>query len=257
MTRTFCAMLLVLPWTTASVDAAALNRLDGPRPAERSEDRAPTLRSSVFNFDPGWGNLEVGQTEGAARRLLSGATPKAGAFSGKALKGSFYTPVVDGFQVGVSYTPLGVNAGIARTRHMVEGAVARRMTTGSTRLRLTAGAGSAAGRKRDGVARRTWMAGGEASRGAVRIAVVVRDQDVGAASTTTVGGTVAMETGPLRLSGDVVRSWSTDGTAYEAWSTEMSYELLPRVTMTADIGNARTAGTEDGTVIMVGSKIGF
>lgn len=221
------------------------------------------LRRSFVALDPGWGKVELGRTVGAPRRLLSGVTvPDAEGFSGRALKGSYYTPSISGFRIGFSYAPTRAELGVADTaaRHLIEGALSRSDRLGASRLRLTAGGGVAKVRHGvTGTPARSVVLGWQVTHRKLKVGGVLREQrDALGSPTRMVSGGLTWEVGALRVGGQIAHEMHSEGIIADLWTTGVRYTMVPGVTVSADLGNRRPDGSpDDGTRVMVGTAFAF
>ncbi|HYH21982.1 MAG TPA: porin [Azospirillum sp.] len=234
----------------------ALTTLPAAAPAT-----AEGLPQRKIQMDGRWGALEIGQTDGARRRLVVTGPPGA-AIGDLGAKLAYYAPQVLGVEVGASYTP--VPRGSAATpdprkaRHMVEAAAKKKLRMGKVRAKVTAGTSRThvrADSRR--VPKQSWIVGAQVAWNAVRVEGGVREQ-YGADGTgfRSWSSNVTYLAGSWQLDVRMQRVRDGDEPAVSTLSADASIDLTPRWRLSADIG--RTQVAEDAhTTVSLNAKLVF
>lgn len=254
MKRPFLARLLALsvcsPVGVASADVVYNHAT--------ADDRQP-----VVHVTGDWGQLEVGRTDGARRRLVApDASPFTTPLGDEAAKLTYYTPPLRGFEVGASYTPLpsGTEAlpDPREARHRVEAAIRKRTRIGKADLRLTAGTSRARVRADSRrVPRQSWIAGAQIGWDAVRLDSDLRQQVTadGAASRRWTTA-LAYGAGNVTLSLNLQRSWVEGEPVADLYRADAAYRLTPRWELVADTDVVSDGGVAT-AVVTVGTRLLF
>ena len=216
----------------------------------------------------GWGEVELGQTDGPARRLVLTSPTRAPVSDPQnaiAAKAAYYSPKLSGFQVGLSYAPVRAGYGDSDSlaEHMVEGAIRHESTLGDARLRLTAGGGKAARRADSAALQQSWTAGGQVALSGLTVDVSLREQ-------TPVQGDITRgwSAGIFYQQGGPEHGWSLLGRlehvqvgtdpGLDAWSTALRYRWSPKVSLSAELGTLGSDGNPmDGTRLLFGTRVNF
>jgi hypothetical protein len=263
-----------LLWSPAVFAGTSLERLPGygGESTSRSPD-VPALNPTNYQKRSialgGWGQLELGQTEGPSTRLIlsTPARPAAPVELGNRLnaKAAYYSPKLAGFQLGVSYAPMrvGYGADMEPARNMFEGAIRHETSLGKAKLRLTAGGGRARKRKDRAALHRSWTAGGQVALSGLTVGAMVRERIPveGSRIRSWSTGLFYQEDGPTggwSLGGRLERVAVGEEPALDAWSTVLRYRWSPKVTLSADLGTMAADGTPtDDTRILFGTRVQF
>ncbi|SMH62117.1 porin [Azospirillum agricola] len=253
MKRPFLARLLALvvsfPAVSASADVVYNRSLD--------PDAKPVLQ-----VGGGWGQLELGQTEGARRRLAALGSIMASGPGDESARLTYYTPPVRGFEVGASYTPMprGTEAlpDPRDARHMVEAAIRKKTRIGKATVRLTAGTSRARVRADSRrVPRQSWMAGAQVGWEAVRLDSDLRQQVTADGAASRVWNTaLAYGAGNVTLSLNLRRSWVEGEPVAGLYRADAAYQLTPRWQLVADTDIAAAGGSPE-AVVTVGTRLLF
>lgn len=209
-----------------------------------------------------WGQVELGQTDGARRRLAALGAVAPLAPTGDAAKLAYYTPPLRGFEVGASYTPMprgtAAVADPRKARHMVEAAVRKKARLGNAAVRLSAGTSRArvrAGSQR--VPRQSWIAGAQIDWQGVRLDSDLRQQVTADGDASRSWNTaLAYGAGNLTLSMQLQRSWVEGEPVTGLYQADASYRLTPRWELVADT-NLAAGGGLSGAVVTVGTRLLF
>ena len=188
-----------------------------------------------------------------------------GAFGGPDARATYYSPRLHGFNVGLGYTPVRTELGVADplARHVVEGVVRHDGRMGKARLRITAGAGKAASAKDRGTPRKSWVVGGQVALPGVTVGAGYREQipdDGSARRTLNLGFTMDQGT-PVRgwsVMGRLAHTQVGDEALQEVWSTGLRFRMTPKISLSADLGTMTYSGDpSDSTMLRVGTRVLF
>lgn len=220
-------------------------------------------RRHFLQVDVSWGELEIGQTDGARNRLVAaGARPLAAGAGNRTAKLTYYTPPLQGFEVGASYTPLPRgDADLPDPRealHLVEAAIRKTVTAGGVNARLTAGTSRARVRSDSRrLPRQSWILGTRFAWQSVTLdGDLRRQQEADGASVRSLNAALAYGRGDMSLSLRVRRTAPDDAAASDRYLADLSYAITPRWQVSADTGFDGGADAM-GAVVKVGARLQF
>ncbi|WP_307354349.1 porin [Azospirillum picis] len=216
-----------------------------------------------FQVDVSWGELEIGQTDGARSRLVAaGALPLTAAPGTGTAKLTYYTPPVRGFELGASYTPLPRGAAELpdprEALHLVEAAIRKTVTVGGVNARLTAGTSRARVRGDSyRLPRQSWIVGTQFTWQSVTFDGDLRQQeDSGGVAMRSLNAALAYGHGNMKLSLRVRHSEAEGADTTDRYLADLSYQLTPRWQLMADTA-VDSGGESSGTVVKVGARLVF
>lgn len=215
----------------------------------------------------GWGQVELGQTEGPASRLVLTAPARnaAPASTGFNARAAYYSPRLLGFQLGISYAPLrvGYGNGDSPTEHMVEGGIRHEASLGKARLRLTAGGGRARKRADEAALHRSWTAGAQVALSGLTVGTTLREQTPvrGPTTRTWSAGIFYQQPGTMggwSLAGRLDRVKVGSEPEMDAWTTALRYRWSPKLSLSADLGTMAADGSPaEDTRVLFGTRLRF
>ncbi|AWU96210.1 porin [Azospirillum ramasamyi] len=244
--------------------AAAAIFSAGEAPAEILYQKGSLADQRQFlQVDVSWGELEIGQTDGARTRLFGGMTMPAfaGAGSGTA-KLTYYTPPLHGFELGASYTPLPRgNADWpdpSEALHLVEAAVRKTLEIGGIKARLTAGTSRARVRSDSRrLPKQSWIVGSQFTWQNITLDGDLRQQqEADGASFRSLNAGLVYGRGDMSLSFRVRRSEPEGAAANEQYLADLTYRITPRWQLVADT-NFDSGPETTAAVVKVGARIQF
>lgn len=220
-------------------------------------------RRHFLQVDVSWGELEIGQTDGARNRLVAaGAMPLAAGAGNSTAKLTYYTPPLRGFEVGASYTPLPRgNADLPDPRealHLVEAAIRKTVTLGGVNARLTAGTSRARVRSDSRrLPRQSWILGTRFAWQSVTLdGDLRRQQEADGVSVRSLNAALAYGRGDMTLSLRVRRTAPEGAAASDHYLADLSYAITPRWQVMADT-DFDGAAESMGAVVKVGARLQF
>ncbi|MGQ9371074.1 porin [Azospirillum sp. ST 5-10] len=242
-------------WAGMSACLAALF-LATPLHAEEA-----SFAGRFVRIDRDWGDVEVGETDGASSRLMvtGPATefwPTAGLGSGRSTKAAYFTELRHDLAFGVSYAPIADGTGLGDALHMVEAALRHGTSLGGARLDFTVGGvGAQARNPLLAAPLRSLMAGGEVVWRQLTMGAAVRDQkaDAGARRSWTAG--LLYQAGDWSVRGQVARTVTAGEATSGGWNTAVRYVVTPGIALTA--GLSQSGAEAETTVMRLGTRIRF
>lgn len=229
----------------------------------QSSSAVDRLDRGYLHVDVGWGDLEVGRTDGVRQRLVpTGASMLAPSLRDGGAKLAYYAPDLYGLRLGVSYAPLprgeAAEPDPLTTRHMMEAAVTRMISIGRARAKLSAGASRAQVRPDSWlVPKRSWIVGAQVAWDEFRIAADLRERLTAAGDTMRSWSSgVAWLADAWKLKLQMNRSWTGAQEGVDRLRADASYSLNPHWQIRADAGR-----TDDGcrvdTIVKLATRIAF
>lgn len=229
----------------------------------QSSTELDRLDRRYLRLDGGWGDLEVGRTDGVRQRLVpTGASMLAPSLGDGGAKLAYYAPEVHGLRLGIGYAPMPRGDAAApdplTTRHQMEAAVTRMLSIGRARARLSAGFSRAQVRQDSWlVPKRSWIVGAQVAWDQLRVAADLRERLTAAGDTIRSWSSgVAWLADAWKVKVQVNRSWTGAEAAVERLRADASYSLNPRWQIRADADH-----TDDGcrvdTVVRLATRIVF
>nr|WP_109110307.1 porin [Azospirillum sp. TSO35-2] len=212
--------------------------------------------------DGSWGELEIGQTDGARSRLVAPGAQPLTAAGGRTAKLTYYTPMLRGFEIGASYTPLPRGNGEVpdprEALHMVEAAVRQTTRVGGVSARLTAGTSRA--RVRDWsrrLPRESWIVGTQLAWRSVTLdGDLRRQEEADGVSVRSWNAAVAYARGAMTLSLRLRRAAPDGAAPTDRYLADLSYQVTPRWELVADT-NLETGPESAGAVMKLGARMTF
>lgn len=229
----------------------------------QSREAVDQLDRGYLHVDGGWGDLEVGRTDGVRQRLVpTGASTLTPSLGDGSAKLAYYAPMAHGLRLGVSYAPLprGEAAELdpLNTRHMFEAAVGKLLDIGGARARFSAGVSRAEVRSGSWrVPKRSWIVGAQVAWDELRIAADLRERLTAAGDTIRSWSSgVALLADAWKLKVQLNRSWTGEDPAVDRLRADASYSVSQHWQIRADAGR-----TDDGcradTIVRLATRIAF
>ncbi|PWC34049.1 hypothetical protein TSO352_27375 [Azospirillum sp. TSO35-2] len=206
--------------------------------------------------------MEIGQTDGARSRLVAPGAQPLTAAGGRTAKLTYYTPMLRGFEIGASYTPLPRGNGEVpdprEALHMVEAAVRQTTRVGGVSARLTAGTSRA--RVRDWsrrLPRESWIVGTQLAWRSVTLdGDLRRQEEADGVSVRSWNAAVAYARGAMTLSLRLRRAAPDGAAPTDRYLADLSYQVTPRWELVADT-NLETGPESAGAVMKLGARMTF
>lgn len=229
----------------------------------QSSDAVGRLDRGYLHVNVGWGDLEVGRTDGARQRLVPiGAAMLTPSLSDGSAKLAWYAPIEHGLRLGVSYAPLprgeAAEPDPLTTRHMMEAAIAKMLNIGAAHTRLSAGVSRAEVRPGSWrVPRRSWIIGAQVAWEELRVASDLRERLTAAGDTIRSWSSgVAWLADAWKLKLQMNRSWTGEQPSVDRLRADASYSLNQRWQIRAD-ANRMDDGCRVDTIIRLATRIAF
>lgn len=229
----------------------------------QSSHAVEQLDRGYLHVDVGWGDLEVGRTDGVRQRLVpTGASMLTPSLTDGSAKLAWYAPMAHGLRLGVSYAPLprgeAAEPDPLTTRHMMEAAIGKMLNMGAARARLSAGMSRAEVRPGSWrVPKRSWIVGAQVAWDEVRVASDLRERLTAAGDTIRSWSSgVAWLADAWKLKVQMNRSWAGEQPSVDRLRADASYSLSQRWQIRAD-ADRMDDGCRVDTVIRLATRIVF